>query len=164
MSLSFCSLKFSEVEIFAIPKGGFFQKVRCVFQISKSPKKIFQKTILSLKFKFPANNSKVLLVGNLDFKLRIVLCNIFVWDLEIWKTNRTFWKKPTFKYTNGAKSFQKSHWNCENLSWQIFFQTFNQWYAMKNSKMSRENVGVQKIWVRHLFKRFRPHCVIIEYS
>ena len=30
-------------------KGGFFQKVWFVFQISKSPKKIFQKTILSLK-------------------------------------------------------------------------------------------------------------------
>ena len=38
-------------------KGGFFQKVRCVFQISKSPKKIFQISILNLKFKFPANNS-----------------------------------------------------------------------------------------------------------
>ena len=42
-----------------LPKGVFFfQKVRCVFQISKSPKKIFQKAILSLKFKFPAKNSK----------------------------------------------------------------------------------------------------------
>ena len=27
-------------------KGGFFQKVQLVFQISQSPKKIFQKTIL----------------------------------------------------------------------------------------------------------------------
>ena len=39
-------------------KVAFFQKVRFVFQISKSPKKkIFQKTILSLKFKFHANYS-----------------------------------------------------------------------------------------------------------
>ena len=38
-------------------KVAFLQKVRCVFQISKSPKKIFQKTILNLKFKFPANNN-----------------------------------------------------------------------------------------------------------
>ena len=32
---------------YLLPKGGFFQKVRFVFQISKSQKKIFQKTILS---------------------------------------------------------------------------------------------------------------------
>ena len=38
--------------------------------------KIFQKTILNLKFKFPANNTSG--------------------DLEIWKTNQTFWKKNTF--------------------------------------------------------------------
>ena len=44
-------------------KGGFFQKVRFVFQISKSPKKIFQKTILNLKFRFPANNTLLLLPG-----------------------------------------------------------------------------------------------------
>ena len=42
-------------------KVAFFQKVRWnFFQISKSQKKIFQKTILGLKFKFPANNSKLL--------------------------------------------------------------------------------------------------------
>ena len=55
------------------------------FQISKSHKTIFQKAILSFKFKFPANNSKLLLAGNLNFKLRIVFWNIFFWDLEIWK-------------------------------------------------------------------------------
>ena len=57
-------------------KGFFFQKVRFVVQISKSPKKIIQKTILSLKFKFPTNNSKALLGGNLNFKFRIVFWNI----------------------------------------------------------------------------------------
>ena len=37
---------------------AFFQKVRlCVFQISKSQKNIFQKTILNLKFKFQAQDS-----------------------------------------------------------------------------------------------------------
>ena len=46
---------------FAVLKVAFFQKVRCVFQISKSPKNIFQKTILNLKFKFPANNTLLLL-------------------------------------------------------------------------------------------------------
>jgi hypothetical protein len=47
-------------------KVSFFQKIRCVFQISK--KKNIPKTILNLKFKFPSNNNKVLLVGNLNFK------------------------------------------------------------------------------------------------
>ena len=44
-------------------------------QISK--KKYSKKTILSLKFKFPANNSKMFLAGNLNFKFRIVFWNIF---------------------------------------------------------------------------------------
>ena len=64
-------------------KGSFFQKVRFVFldlQISK--KKIFQKTILSLKFKFPANNTLLLMAGNLNFKFRIAFWNIFFGDLK----------------------------------------------------------------------------------
>jgi len=63
-----------------ILKVAFFQKVRCVFQISKSPKKNFSKNVSW--------------TWNLNFKLRIVFWNIFFGDLEIWKTNRTFWKKP----------------------------------------------------------------------
>ena len=61
---------------------------------SNLQKKIFQKAILNLKFRFPANNSKQKMAGNLNFKLRIVFWYIFFWDLEIWKMNRTFWKKP----------------------------------------------------------------------
>ena len=39
-------------------KGGFISESAIHFQISKSPKKkIFQKTILNLKFKFPAKNT-----------------------------------------------------------------------------------------------------------
>ena len=39
-------------------KGGFFsESVMCFLDLQTSKKKIFQKTILSLKFKFPANNS-----------------------------------------------------------------------------------------------------------
>ena len=49
---------------------------------SNLQKKIFQKTILNLKFKFPTNNSKVFLEGNLNFKLRIVFWNIFFWRFE----------------------------------------------------------------------------------
>ena len=78
-------------------KGGFFSKSAMCFLDLQISKKIFQKTILSLKFKFPANNSKLLLAGNLNFRLRIVYWNIFFfWDLEVWKMNRTFWKKATF--------------------------------------------------------------------
>ena len=54
-------LPFSKLRIYvktAYLKVASSQKVRCVFQISK---KIFQKTILNLKFKFPANNSKMIL-------------------------------------------------------------------------------------------------------
>ena len=78
-------------------KGGFFQKVQWnFFRFPNIKNKIFQKAILSLKFKFPTNNSKVLLAGNLNFKLRIVFWNIFLGDWEIWETNLTFWKKNTF--------------------------------------------------------------------
>ena len=59
-------------------KGGFFFRKRYLF--FKSPnlkKKIFQKTLRSLKIKFPANYSILLLAGNVNFKLRIVFWNIF---------------------------------------------------------------------------------------
>ena len=58
-------------------KVTFFQRVLFIFQISKSQKKIFEKTILSLIFKFPANNTLLLMAGNLNFKLRIAFRNIF---------------------------------------------------------------------------------------
>ena len=61
-------------------KVTFFQKVRCVFQISKFQKKIFRKTILSLKFEFVVY--VLFLAGNLNFKLRIVFRNTYVF-LEI---------------------------------------------------------------------------------
>ena len=70
-------------------KVAIFQKVRCVFSNLKiSKKKIFQKTILNLKFEFPAKNTLLLLAGNLNFKLRIIFWNIFIWRFE--KTNCTF--------------------------------------------------------------------------
>ena len=47
-------------------KVAFFKKCDSFF---KSPKKIFQKIILSLKFKFPANYSKMLLARNLKPKI-----------------------------------------------------------------------------------------------
>ena len=50
-------------------------------QISK--KKIFQKTILDMKFKIPAYNSIVLWAGILNFKCRIVFWNLFFWRFGI---------------------------------------------------------------------------------
>ena len=49
----------AEIEVNNMLKVAFFQKVRFVFQISKSPKKkrIFQKTIVSGKFKFQVQDS-----------------------------------------------------------------------------------------------------------
>ena len=67
--------------LFHTAKGGFFSESAMCF--SNLQKTIFQKTILNLKFKFPANNSKVLLARNLNFKLRIVFSNVFF--LEIWR-------------------------------------------------------------------------------
>ena len=93
--------------------------------IQISPKKYSKKTILSLKFKFPDNNSKVWFVfqiskfppknipkklswaWNLDFKFRIVFWNVFFFfgDWEIWKTNHTYWKKPHLKLNRWNESF-----------------------------------------------------------
>ena len=57
-------------------KGVFFSEIAMCS--SNLQKKIFQKTILDLKFKFPSNNSKVLLARNSNFKFRIVFWNIFL--------------------------------------------------------------------------------------
>ena len=70
-------------------KVAFFQKVRFVFQISKSWKKIFQKTILNLKFKIPAHISQDYAMDR-NFKFQVQ--DSFYIFLEIWKTNHTFWK------------------------------------------------------------------------
>ena len=65
-------------------KGGLFSESAIHFSnLPISKEKIFQKTILNLKFKFPTNNSEVLLAGNFNFKLRIDFWNIFF--LEIWR-------------------------------------------------------------------------------
>ena len=69
-------------------KGGFFQKVWCVFQFSKKYSKLlswtwnlnFPPITVNNKFKFQAQDS------NLEY--------FYFGDLEIWKTICTFWKKP----------------------------------------------------------------------
>ena len=72
-------------------------------QISK---KKFQKTILNLKFKFPAYNTLLLLAGNLNFKFRIVFWNISF--LEIWRFEKRIAlseKKPPLQCDGGNLSF-----------------------------------------------------------
>ena len=56
-------------------KVAFFRKCDCLFRSPHLKKKI-QKTILNLKFKFPANNTLLLLMGNINFKFRTVFWNI----------------------------------------------------------------------------------------
>ena len=79
-------------------KGGFFSE--SVIRFSNLPisiRKIFQKNILNLKFRIHAFNSiKYVMAGILNFKFRIVFWNVLFWDLEIWKTNCSFWKKASF--------------------------------------------------------------------
>ena len=61
-------------------KVAFFQKVQFVFLISKSKKKIFQKTILSLKFEF------VFYCGKFQFLAQDSFLEYFVFrDLEMKK-------------------------------------------------------------------------------
>ena len=74
------------------PKRGFFSE--SAIRFSNLQKKIFQKPILSLKFKFPYNNTLLLLAGNSNFKFRIVFWNIFFWRFE----KRIFLEKATFNY------------------------------------------------------------------
>ena len=81
-------------------KVAFFRKCDSFFKSPNLKKKIFQKTILSLKFKFPANNSKVLLAGNLNFKLRIAFWNIFFWrfgdlkkQIALSEKSHFYWKE-----------------------------------------------------------------------
>ena len=65
------------------PKGGFFsERADSFFKSPNLQKKIFQKTILDLKFKIPALNSILLWAGILNFKFRIVFWIIFFWRFE----------------------------------------------------------------------------------
>ena len=75
---------------------AFFKKCDEIFsdlQISK--KKVIPKNYPELEFKFPANNSKVSLAGNLDFKLRIVFWNFF-WRFGDLKKRIALSKKNEF--------------------------------------------------------------------
>ena len=94
---------------------AFFQKVWFVFQISKSPKWKYSKllssawnlnflfTVIGGKFKFQVQDS------DLEY--------FFSGDLEIWKTNHTFWKKATFscKYLRNRSQIYKKITPCMYL-------------------------------------------------
>ena len=82
----------------SIFKGGFFSESAILFldlQISK--KKVFQKTILNLKFKIPAHNIILFWAGILNFKFKIVFWNIFFSRFGDLKNESHFLKKKPFK-------------------------------------------------------------------
>ena len=77
-------------------KGGFFfRKYHVFFKTPNLQKKNSKKTTLNWKFKFPANNSKVLLEGNLNFKSRIVFWNLSFWKFGDLKKRITLTEKKT---------------------------------------------------------------------
>ena len=83
-------------------KGGFFSESAIRFFKSPNLQKKFQKTILSL-FKFPTNNTLLLLAGNLNLKFRIVFCNIFFWRFgDLKKRIALSEKKPPLKASNDS--------------------------------------------------------------
>ena len=79
-------------------KGGFSESLIRFFKSPNLQKKIFQKNILSLKFKFQAQ---------LNFKLRIVFWNIFFFRFGDLKNETHFLKKATFSKANRLQIFPK---------------------------------------------------------
>ena len=83
-------------------KVAFYQKVRFLFQISRSTKKKSKSLSWTWNLKFPP-----ITVNNL-FKFQAQDSALDSLFLEIWKTNRTFWKKATFSYY------------CELTKWRLY--------------------------------------------
>ena len=77
-------------------KVAFFSESEILFSNLQISKINYSKSLSwTWNLKFPP-----ITVNNL-FKFqahRIVIWNIFFWDFEIWKMNRTFWKKATFNH------------------------------------------------------------------
>ena len=94
-------------------KVAFFQKVRFVFQISKSPKKkLFQKTFLDLKFKFPANFSILFFLKIWRFEKQIALSERKP-PLKV-----PFFQKVRFVFQISQKNYSKKlswAWNLNKL-------------------------------------------------
>ena len=65
---STCTQQQEQLSKLATDDSGSEVKFDSFFRSPNLQKKLFQKTILSLKFKFPSNYSILLLVGNLNFK------------------------------------------------------------------------------------------------
>ena len=79
-----------------LEKVPFFQKVRFVFQISQSPKKIIPKNYPDLEIWI---SCLPIWAGISNFKLRIVFWNDFFGRLGGLKNkSHFFWKKATFTY------------------------------------------------------------------
>jgi hypothetical protein len=139
-------------------KVAFYQKVRFVFQISKSPKKKkkIRKTILSLKFKIPAHNIILFWAGILNFKLRIVFWNIFFWWIGDLKNESHFLiKKPPlvvtldFKLIRTWKSAEKYYKICQNNIVYTIFTTkpsYTHWIYFKNFMQIFEKICHSGSW------------------
>ena len=97
---------------FVFLKVAFFRKFDSFFKSPNLQEKIFQKTTLNLKFKFPDKNTLLLLVGNLDFKLRIVFWNIFFWRFGDLKNESHFLKKSHLYQVEVFYWVQKWRYNC----------------------------------------------------
>ena len=118
-------------------KVAFFSESAISFSnLPISSKKIFQKTILSLKFKILAHNSIMLWAGILNFKFRIVFWNIFFLRLGDLKNELHFLKKTTFRYVVLKKGSAKPiyflipiwiPWECRSIGSRIQNAIFN-WF------------------------------------
>ena len=116
----------------------FFRKCDVFFKSPYLQKKIFQKTILNLKFKVPAHNIRLLWAGILNFKFRIVFLEYFFWgDWEIWKMNQTFWKKPPL-----MSMVSRSTIKSLTKNWKLFLCLFNGFRKyMRNSSPTMARWG-----------------------
>ena len=74
-------------------KVTFFRKCDSFFRSPNLQRKIFQISILSLKFKFPANNIKQKMAGYSNSKLRIEIWNNFFWRFGDLKNESNFLKR-----------------------------------------------------------------------
>ena len=106
-------------------KGGFFSESG-IRQISK---KIFQKTILSLKFKFQVQDS--------------FLEYIF---LEIWKTHCTFWKKATSSIELVHQLLIWLHRTCSFVYKKYYWSNRLFQYCARSKEWSSFHHHFNRIW------------------
>ena len=83
-----------EVSIWCVDaKGGFFSE--SAIRFLDLEKKNIAKNYLELEIQNSRPQNNTVMGGNFKFQVKNSFFGSFFW--EIWKTNRTFWKKATFK-------------------------------------------------------------------